>query len=58
MTTHHYLVKARQDDARRAAEQDRLRIEARLARMPRHRRAGPVAPARRLAGLISRWVSA
>jgi len=54
MTIYEQLIKARQDDARRAVERDRLRREARQARMPSHRRAGPVAPARRLVRLIPR----
>ncbi len=31
MTIHEYLTKARQDDARRAGERDRLLLEARQA---------------------------
>jgi hypothetical protein len=35
MTIHEYLTKARQDDARRAGERDRLLLEARQARKAR-----------------------
>jgi hypothetical protein len=58
MTIHEYLIKARQDDARRAGEQDRLLLEARQARKARRHRAGPAAPARRLARLIFRRATA
>jgi hypothetical protein len=44
MTIHEYLIKARQDDARRAGERDRLLLEARQARKARRYRAGPAAP--------------
>src|SRR5262249_40441758 len=47
MTMHEYLVKAVQDDARRAGERDRLLREARRARRARRRRLVPAAPARR-----------
>jgi len=38
MTIHEYLVKAVQDDARRAGERDRLLREARRARRARRQR--------------------
>ena len=47
MTIHKYLMKAIQDDARRAGERDRLRFEARRARRARRQRLVPPAPARR-----------
>ena len=47
MTIHEYLMKAIQDDARRAGERDRLLLEARQARRARRQRLGPAAPARR-----------
>jgi len=46
MTIYEYLVKAVQDDARRAAERDRLLREARRARKARRQRLVPAAPAR------------
>jgi hypothetical protein len=49
MSFHEDLRMAVKDDARRAGERDRLFLEARRARVPRHPRAGPVAPVRRLA---------
>jgi hypothetical protein len=52
MTIQQYLIKARQDDARRAGEQDRLLLEARRARKPRSRHADPAARAGRLARLM------
>lgn len=58
MTIHEFLVKARQDDARRAGERDRLLLEARRARMPRRQRTGLAAAARRLAWLRLRRDSA
>ncbi len=42
MTIHEYLMKAIQDDARRAGERDRLLLEARRAR-PGDRGAGQLA---------------
>jgi hypothetical protein len=51
MTFHEYLAKARQQDAHRAGERDRLLRQARTGR--RHRK-GPAACARRLARLILR----
>jgi hypothetical protein len=42
MTIHEYLMQARQDDARRAGERDRLLLEARRAVSPD--RAWPSAP--------------
>jgi hypothetical protein len=47
MTNHELLMKAIQDDARRAAERDRLLLEARRARRARRQRLVPAAPARR-----------
>ena len=48
-----YLIKAIQDDARRAGERDRLLLEARRARRARRQRLVPAAPARRLEQLDS-----
>src|SRR5690242_11753891 len=47
MTIHEYLMKAVQDDARRASERDRLLVEARRGRRARRQRLVPAAPARR-----------
>ena len=47
MTIHEYLIKAIQDDARRAGERDRLLCEARWARWARRQRPVPAAPASR-----------
>ena len=47
MTIYEYLMKAFQDDARRAGERDRLLLEARRARRARRQRLVPAAPARR-----------
>jgi len=47
MTIYKYLIKAIQDDARRAGERDRLLREARRARRARRQRLVPAAPARR-----------
>ena len=49
MTIYGYLMKAIQDDARRAGERDRLLLEARRARRARRQRLVPAAPARRRA---------
>jgi hypothetical protein len=46
MKIHEYLMKAIQDDARRASERDRLLREARQARRERRQRQVPAAPAR------------
>ena len=54
MTIHQYLMKARQDDARRAGERDRLLLEARRASQARRQRPDPAAPARRMAQLLFR----
>jgi hypothetical protein len=54
MTFHEYLAKARQHDAQRAGERDRLLRTARQARTARRHRAAPAARARRLARLIFR----
>jgi hypothetical protein len=53
-----YLMKAIQDDARRAGERDRLYLEAQRARAPRGPRAGSAAPVRRLALLLFRRTTA
>ena len=53
MTIHQYLMKASQDDAKRAGERDRLLLEVRRARIT-HQRARPAAPARRIARLLFR----
>ena len=53
-----YLMKAIQDDARRAGERDRLYLEAQRARAPRRPRAGSAAPVRRLALLLFRRTTA
>jgi hypothetical protein len=47
MIIYEYLMKAIQDDARRAAERDRLLLEARRAGRARRQRLAPAAPARR-----------
>ena len=47
MTIYEYLMKAVQDDARRAGERDRLLLEARRARRARRQRLVSAAPARR-----------
>jgi hypothetical protein len=47
MTIHEYLIKAVQDDARRAGERDRLLREARRARRAHRQLLVPAAPARR-----------
>jgi hypothetical protein len=47
MALHEYLMKAVQDDARRAGERDRLLRVARRARRARRQRLVPAAPARR-----------
>ena len=47
MTLYDYLMKAVQDDARRAGERDRLLREARRARKARRQRLIPATPARR-----------
>ena len=47
-----YLMKACKDDAVRAGERDRLLLEAQRARPARRQRAGPAAPAKRLARLL------
>ena len=47
MTVHEYLMKAVQDDARRAGERDRLLLEARRARRARRQCLVPTATARR-----------
>ena len=46
MTIHYYLMKAIQDEARRAGERDRLVLEARRGRRARRQRLVPDAPAR------------
>jgi hypothetical protein len=57
-TMHRYLMRAIQDDARRAGERDRLHLDAQRAREPRRPRAGPAAPVRRLARLLFRRATA
>lgn len=57
-TMHQYLMKAIQDDAQRAGQQDRLLLEAQRARVARRPRAGPDAPVRRLARLLFRRATA
>ena len=47
MTIYEYLMKAVQDDARRAGERDRLLLEARRARRAHRQRLVPATPARR-----------
>ena len=47
MAIYEYLMKAVQDDARRASERDRLLLEARRARRARRQRLVPATPARR-----------
>jgi hypothetical protein len=54
MTFHEYLTKARQHEAQRAAERDRLIQKARQNRTTRRHHTGPAARARRLARLIFR----
>jgi hypothetical protein len=46
------LMKACQDDARRAGERGRLLLEARRANLTRRGRVGPIAPGRRMAALL------
>jgi hypothetical protein len=58
MTIHEYLMKARENDAQRAGERDRLLLEARRARRARRQRLVPAAPARRLARLLFRRATA
>jgi hypothetical protein len=57
MTIHQYLMKARQDDAQRAGERDRLLLEARRASKARRQRHRSRRPARRLAQLLFRRVT-
>jgi hypothetical protein len=52
------LMKAVQDDAQRAGEQDRLLLAARRAGPARRPRAGPAAPVWRLAQLLFRRATA
>ena len=54
-TISEYVIKAREGDARRAGERDRLMLEVRRARMAMHRRPSPVV---RLTNLLSRWARA
>jgi hypothetical protein len=58
MTIHHCLMRASQDDAKRAGERDRLLLEVRRARITRRQRARPAAPARRIARLLFRRATA
>jgi hypothetical protein len=48
-----YLMQARQDDATRAGERDRVLLEARRVRRSRHPHARRVGLSRRLARLIA-----
>lgn len=50
-TISEYVIKAREGDARRAGERDRLLLEVRRTRMTMHRRPSPVV---RLANLLFR----
>jgi hypothetical protein len=58
MSIHEYLMNACQDDAQRAGERGRLLLEARRASLTRHRRAGPIAPVKRMAALLLHRASA
>ena len=58
MTIHQYLLRASQDDARRAGERDRLLLEVRRARITHRQRARSAAPARRIARLLFRRATA
>jgi hypothetical protein len=55
MTIHHYLMQASKDDARRAGERDRVRLEARRASPTRRPGAGLAALVIRGGHLLSRW---
>jgi hypothetical protein len=52
MSIREYLMKACQDDARRAGERDRLLLEARRASPTRDARTSPTTPVRRIAALL------
>jgi hypothetical protein len=52
MSIHELLMKARQDDARRAGERGRLLLEARRASLTRRGRTGPITPVKRMPGLL------
>jgi hypothetical protein len=54
MIIRQYLMKAIQDDAKRAGERDRLLLEARRARTTHRQRACPAAPAKRIAAPAKR----
>ena len=52
MSLQHQLMKTCQDDAARAGERDRLRLEVKRARLTLRHRPGPDAMARRLIRLL------
>jgi hypothetical protein len=54
MSIHEYLMKAGQDDARRAGERGRILLEARRASLARRGRTGPLTPAERMVALLLR----
>jgi hypothetical protein len=54
MSIHEYLMKAGQDDARRAGERGRILLEARRASLTRRGRTGPLTPVERMAALLLR----
>jgi hypothetical protein len=58
MTIREYLMKAVEDDARRAGERDRMLLEARRARIAGRQHAGPATPASRLARILFRRATA
>lgn len=58
MTIRQDLIKAYQDDARRAGERNRLLLEAHRARRARRQRPALVASVRRLAHLLVRRAAA
>jgi hypothetical protein len=58
MTIHQCLMKASQDDAKRAGERDRLFLEVRRARITHRQRARPAVPARRIVRLLFRRATA
>ena len=55
MSDRQYLMKAYQDDARRAGERDRVLLEARRASLKRPRGPSLVALVTRGGRLLSRW---
>jgi hypothetical protein len=54
MSIREYLMKACQDDARRAGERNRLLLEARRASLTRRGRTSPLTPVERMAALLLR----